>query len=139
MPGWDAHSYGYHGDDGGIFHNSGNMQRPFGPRYGAGDTVGCGLDYSNGGIFFTLNGELLGYGWTGEAVVIDPVVELFPTVGVDTDCPLACNFGERLFVFDLGRFAGQYRNVVEQGLGGLRCRRRKKEEATILVSNVYAY
>ena len=42
MPGWDPLSYGYHGDDGGLFHSKGDMLRKFSPTYGAGDTVGCG-------------------------------------------------------------------------------------------------
>jgi len=45
MPGWDNDSYGYHGDDGGIFHNKGQMLRNYGPTFTNGDTVGCGIDY----------------------------------------------------------------------------------------------
>ena len=30
MPGWDTHSFGYHGDDGGIYHSSGGMVEQFG-------------------------------------------------------------------------------------------------------------
>jgi hypothetical protein len=41
MPGWDNQSFGYHGDDGGIFHSSGGMVKRFGPCFGAGDTIGC--------------------------------------------------------------------------------------------------
>jgi hypothetical protein len=54
MPGWDKQS---HGDDGGIFHSSGGMVNRFGPRFGSGNTVGCGIDYVSQGIFFTLNGK----------------------------------------------------------------------------------
>jgi hypothetical protein len=39
MPGWDSSSYGYHGDDGGIFHSHGEMIRVYGPTYNVGDTV----------------------------------------------------------------------------------------------------
>ena len=49
MPGWDRRSYGYHGDDSGLFHASGTMIRHFGQRFGAGDTVGCGKFFSNSG------------------------------------------------------------------------------------------
>ena len=129
MPGWDGQSYGYHGDDGGIFHDSGRMERPFGPEYGPGDTIGCGLDYVRGGIFFTLNGDFLGYGWIGVDFVHNPDIDLYPTVGVDTNCPLACNYGERPFMFDLEGFVGRYRrhqDLVERGLSGL-SRRREAE------------
>ena len=48
MPGWDRKSWGYHGDDGGLFHSSGTMVREdYGERFGAGDTVGCGVDFTS--------------------------------------------------------------------------------------------
>ena len=100
MPGWDTHSYGYHGDDGGIFHASGDMLKHFGPAFGKGDTIGCGVDYSNNSIFFTLNGEFLGYAWTGLKHLPQ---KLYPTIGVDTNYPIQCNFYSN-FKFDLGRF-----------------------------------
>ena len=43
QPGWDVGSCAYHGDDGMLFHESGNGKQP-GPLFGAGDIVGCGLD-----------------------------------------------------------------------------------------------
>ena len=33
LPGWDEHSYGYHGDDGNVFEWSGRGRR-YGPTYG---------------------------------------------------------------------------------------------------------
>jgi SPRY domain len=58
MPGWRRGSWGYHGDDGKIFAEGtgGN----YGPLYGTGDVVGCGIDLQSGIIFFTKNGEHLG-------------------------------------------------------------------------------
>jgi hypothetical protein len=44
MPGWDQHSIAYHGDDGLKYWGSGTGRR-FGERFGAGDTVGCGIAY----------------------------------------------------------------------------------------------
>jgi len=65
MPGWDAHSFAYHGDDGKFYHGSG-FGVPCGPTFGAGDTVGCGIIYpplaapeSGGEIFFTKNGHFV--------------------------------------------------------------------------------
>jgi len=105
MPGWDSSSYGYHGDDGGIFHSRGEMLRKYGPKYGEGDTVGCGVNYENGGIFYTLNGNFLGYAWCDLFVVQEGNTDLYPTVGVDTSCPLFLNFGnDRSFMFDLSSF-----------------------------------
>jgi len=116
MPGWDMESYGYHGDDGGIFHGQGDMLSPYGPAFGPGDTVGCGLEYFSRRIFFVKNGIFLGYafdndvgggGGGGGGGLGKDVVEsgLYPTVGVDTDCPIFTNFGEHPFKFDLKGFA----------------------------------
>uniref|UniRef100_A0A673C9E2 RAN binding protein 10 n=1 Tax=Sphaeramia orbicularis TaxID=375764 RepID=A0A673C9E2_9TELE len=40
LPGWDKHSYGYHGDDGHSFCSSGTGQ-PYGPTFTTGDVIGC--------------------------------------------------------------------------------------------------
>ena len=104
MPGWDINSYGYHGDDGGIFHGHGDMIRRYGPSFGVGDTVGCGLDYALRRIFFVKNGVFLGYAF--DQLSEDAMERgLYPTVGVDTVCPLFINFGEKAFSFDLNKFA----------------------------------
>jgi len=112
MPGWDKQSFGYHGDDGGIFHSSGGMVKQFGPTFGAGDTIGCGVDYVNQGIFFTLNGKFLGYGWKE----VDEELlrhDLYPVVGLDTNCPLFLNFGaQEPFAFDLSSFLMKHEDVV---------------------------
>lgn len=114
MPGWDKHSYGYHGDDGGIFHGKGHMIRRFGPRYGTGDTVGCGIDYANQSIFFCLNGQFLGYAF--EKVDLS----LIPVIGVDTHIPIGCNFGERPFVFDVSTpfTTPQHKALIETAFDG---------------------
>mmetsp|Transcript_13963 Transcript_13963/g.29196 ORF Transcript_13963/g.29196 Transcript_13963/m.29196 type:complete len:986 (+) Transcript_13963:98-3055(+) len=103
MPGWDEHSYGYHGDDGCLFHGHGTMVSQYGPLFGPGDTVGCGLEYSTRRIFFVWNGNFLGYAFDE---ISEDVIDggLFPTVGVDTECPLHINFGNQPFKFDLRGF-----------------------------------
>jgi hypothetical protein len=107
MPGWDMFSYGYHGDDGGIFHSKGDMVRVFGPTYNVGDTVGCGVNYENGGIFYTLNGEWLGYAFLNERCILDGSIDIFPTIGIDSNHPLACNFGnDRPFLFNFSGLVG---------------------------------
>ena len=67
QPGWMAHSYGYHGDDGCAFSGCG-FGRRFAATYGAGQVVGCGLvlpaDGTDGRIFFTLDGQLVGTPFT---------------------------------------------------------------------------
>jgi hypothetical protein len=112
MPGWDSFSYGYHGDDGGIFHAQGDMIRVYGPTYNVGDTVGCGVNYHNGGIFYTLNGNFLGYAWVNEKIIKAAKSDLYPTVGVDSSDPIACNFGnERPFMFNFAGFVANNDNM----------------------------
>ena len=96
-----------------IFHSSGAMVRQFGPRFGSGDTVGCGIDYTVQGIFFTLNGSFLGYAWTGVDLNILQN-DLYPVVGIDTRCPIECNFGSKPFSFDLSKFILQHKDGVKQ-------------------------
>jgi hypothetical protein len=132
MPGWDQHSFGYHGDDGGIFHGHGNMVRAFGPSFGSGDTVGCGIQYhgSNGSsscitrndndsscsIFFTLNGTFLDYAWTRVACLSEQ--DWYPVVGLDSNCPVACNFGcSKPFLFDLNGMVIKGSEEVLHSLG----------------------
>eukprot|EP00534_Pseudo-nitzschia_fraudulenta_P004893 CAMPEP_0201118610 /NCGR_PEP_ID=MMETSP0850-20130426/2798_1 /ASSEMBLY_ACC=CAM_ASM_000622 /TAXON_ID=183588 /ORGANISM="Pseudo-nitzschia fraudulenta, Strain WWA7" /LENGTH=702 /DNA_ID=CAMNT_0047383929 /DNA_START=160 /DNA_END=2268 /DNA_ORIENTATION=+ len=114
MPGWDSKSYGYHGDDGGIFHSSGGMVKQFGPKFGAGDTVGCGIDYVKKGIFYTLNGEFLGYGWKNLSEELLKT-DLFPVVGVDTNSPIHLNLGtidSGAFRFDLSAFIKDHQKTI---------------------------
>lgn len=98
FPGWDPDSFAYHSDNGGIY--NGSLLGPFGPTFGQeGDTVGCGVDYEAGNIFFTLNGRYLGCAWT-ELNLTDK--ELYPTLGLHTCAVVECNFGRGdKFRFDL--------------------------------------
>ena len=97
FPGWDSESYGYHGDDGAIFHGRGRQLSEYGPTFGFGDVVGCGLDYVTRSVFYTLNGTMLGTAF--EQVPID--LDLYPTVGIDANCSVQFNFGMQPFHFDL--------------------------------------
>ena len=100
MPGWDGHSYGYHGDDGGIFHGRGKPKKCYGPKFGPGDNVGCGLDYASRRIFFCKNGDFLGHAFY---LVDESLIKagLYPTVGLDSECPIFVNYGSKPFKFDL--------------------------------------
>ena len=100
MPGWDTESIGYHSDDGGIFHGKGVAARHGQPTFGPGDTVGCGVEYRSKRIFFTKNAKFLGYEF---GRLRRDFVEngLYPTVGIDTNCPIFVNFGEHPFTFNL--------------------------------------
>jgi len=111
MPGWDAQSFGYHGDDGGTFHASGAMLERFGPCFGTGDTVGCGIDYVARGIFFTLNGTFLGFGWKQiDSEFLEH--DLYGVVGIDTNDPVTVNYGNKPFQFNLSHITNKHDKLI---------------------------
>ncbi|CEM12055.1 unnamed protein product [Vitrella brassicaformis CCMP3155] len=62
--GWDAFSYGYHGDDGKLFHDAGHgIGWDENHPWPSGTVIGCGLLRRQRKIFFTKNGEILGVGF----------------------------------------------------------------------------
>ena len=79
LPGWDARSYGYHGDDGHAFRGSGTG-RPYGPTYGAGDVVGVLFNLAERTVSFTKNGIDLGVAF--DRIGLDE--RLHPSVGLRT-------------------------------------------------------
>eukprot|EP00088_Acartia_fossae_P037946 TRINITY_DN3918_c0_g1_i15.p1 TRINITY_DN3918_c0_g1~~TRINITY_DN3918_c0_g1_i15.p1 ORF type:complete len:574 (-),score=151.05 TRINITY_DN3918_c0_g1_i15:508-2229(-) len=95
LPGWDKHSYGYHGDDGHSFCSSGQGQA-YGPTFTTGDVVGCGINLIDGSCFFTKNGHHLGIAFN------DLPPNLYPTVGLQTPGEMIdANFGQDPFLFDI--------------------------------------
>jgi len=98
QPGWDSHSYGYHSDDGRLFHGSGTRSRASWPRFQPGDIVGCGISIATRQIFYTLNGGFLGIAFTAKASHLP----LYPLVGLDSHAEVSFNFGQQTpFRFDL--------------------------------------
>ncbi|KAF9186926.1 hypothetical protein BGZ51_001236 [Haplosporangium sp. Z 767] len=95
LPGWELNSWGYHGDDGNIFGGCGNG-RPFGPVFTTGDTIGCGINFRDMSLFYTLNGDYLGVAFR------DLRGSLYPTVGMRTTGEIVeANFGQQEFMFDI--------------------------------------
>ena len=100
MPGWDDGTIGYHGDDGGIYHNSGRKETDC-ETFGSGDTVGCALNriYIDNASFlfcyFTKNGKKL-----------NPVKYLedgdyYPTIGMGSaGTVVTANLGENDFLYN---------------------------------------
>lgn len=96
MPGWEPHSYGYHGDDGrkfGVHATPGEWH-----LFDTYDVIGCGFDIERKTIFFTRNGVLLGDGFTD---VEDE--KLWPIVGFSNRqydlTKVSINFGVKPFVY----------------------------------------
>ncbi|GAA6010616.1 hypothetical protein JCM10207_007767 [Rhodosporidiobolus poonsookiae] len=120
LPGWEDNSYGYHADDGRAFCCQGTGE-VYGPTFATGDVVGCGIDWTGAGpprgerermggkgrdggkfdggkgrVFFTKNGEFLGYAFCNLAG------KLYPTVGLRTPNErVRANFGADPFRFDI--------------------------------------
>ena len=80
------------------------FSQPTLPPYGLGDTVGAGIDWGAGEVFFTHNGKDLGGAgpvWARRPNP-DPREYLVPAVGlVGPGEAVTVNFGARPFVFDL--------------------------------------
>lgn len=98
QPGWDSSSYGYHGDDGNFFHRNGTG-REFGPTFGVGSTVGCGVWRNHrtqtSQVAFTNDGQLL----TTEDGIPCRHVDWYPVVGLDSPNVIHINFGQEPFAF----------------------------------------
>jgi len=114
QPGWTRDSYGYHGDDGNKFHGGG-LGRAYGPGFGAGDVVGCGLNYHNNKVFFTKNGQFLGTAFVchfyGQP--------LYPLVGIDSFHSVEFNFGTQgPFRFDIIGYEGEAWEEAGEAWGG---------------------
>ena len=52
-------SWGYHGDDGNIIDGQ-CPAKLFGPKFGDGDTIGCGVNFVEEIAFYTKNGDIIG-------------------------------------------------------------------------------
>ncbi|CAM6061554.1 unnamed protein product [Sphagnum tenellum] len=96
-PGWESNSYGYHGDDGALYHEPLEADNDFGPKFSTDDIVGAGIDHLKQKIFFTKNGELVGHSIPNEVRGT-----LYPTIGLHSRGEkVEVNFGQRKFKYNL--------------------------------------
>lgn len=133
MPGWynpTAPSFAYHGDDGRLFGNSNSSKREYAGPYGKGDTIGCGVIYSDGiegMIFYTRNGQHLGTAFSINFILssslhkliyrVGPAFDknvkgrLYPVIGMTAPSAITVNFGHDVesmpFKWELGN-KGKY-------------------------------
>jgi hypothetical protein len=96
LPGWEAHTYGYHGDDGHAFNGPGRSI-PYGPTYTTGDVIGALYDAIQHTISFFKNGKPLGVAFRGVQEST-----LFPMVGLRSpDEEVVVNFGASGYSVDV--------------------------------------
>jgi len=107
LPGWEPHSYGYHGDDGCAFSGSGRG-RPYGPTYSSGDVIGALFNRPERTISFYKNGLCLG-------VAFDQVAEerLYPCIGLRTNGEeVLSNLGGQPYLADFEAMQAGLRDQV---------------------------
>lgn len=107
LVGWEEHSWGYHGENGNVFSGPGTG-KCFGPKYGTGDIIGCGIDFRDMSAFYTKNGIYLG---TAFQKIKD--TELYPFVGFKTPGEkIEANFGAKPFKFDIQQFLANEKQAL---------------------------
>jgi len=92
LPGWDTCSFGYHSDNGGLYHGSGSRRQRT-ESFGPGDTVGMGVDYVAKTIFVTKNGRFLGYAYDVFTMKFLATKDLYPVVGMCSKDTVHVNYG----------------------------------------------
>ncbi|KAJ3594770.1 hypothetical protein NHX12_004077 [Muraenolepis orangiensis] len=133
LPGWDKHSYGYHGDDGHSFCSSGTGQ-PYGPTFTTGDVIGCCVNLINNTCFYTKNGHSLGIAFT------DLPPNLYPTVGLQTPGEVVdANFGQHPFVFDIEDYMREWRTKIQAQIDRFPIREREGEWQAMIQKMVASY
>ena len=115
-PGWDPGTIGYHGDDGGIFHETGGSNKIAQQPFGSEDTVGCMFihekDNEDGSLFlcyFTKNGKYL------DTVKVLEKDDYHPTIGMNSPgAKVITNMGEKDFRYKIpGQYMGFAIDIID--------------------------
>lgn len=98
--GWQINAICYHGRDGELYAGNRYGER-FGPTFGTGDTIGCGLDMARGCFFYTKNGSLV-----GDLIRFSPPLRLamYCAVSMNEEGVVDANFGCKAWKFSLNQY-----------------------------------
>ncbi|KAG0298116.1 Ran-binding protein 10 [Linnemannia gamsii] len=96
--GWDLNSWGFHSDDGFLYFGNGKQNITYSYEYREGDTVGCGVNFLDKAVFFTINGEMMGIAFR----FIKESILLYPAIGLSqAGTEINANFGDQTFLFNI--------------------------------------
>ncbi|KAF2450499.1 SPRY-domain-containing protein [Karstenula rhodostoma CBS 690.94] len=110
IPGWEPGSFAYHGDDGLSF-TSTTSGKPFGPKFGTLDVIGCGINFRTNTAFFTKNGQYIGAPFEN----LKPNVQYYPSIGMKKpNEALRANFGQEPFAFDIDSIVQGEKATIQQ-------------------------
>lgn len=110
ITGWEEHSWGYHGENGNVYSGPGT-EKSYGPKFGTGDIIGCGIDFRDMSAFYTKNGIYL-----GTAFKKIKETDIYPFVGFKTTGEsVEANFGSKPFKFDIQQYmSNEKRDLVNK-------------------------
>ncbi|KAF9939090.1 hypothetical protein BGZ65_011509 [Modicella reniformis] len=96
--GWDLNSWGYHSEDGCLYFGNGNQSIQYSYKYNEEDVVGCGINFIDRAVFFTLNGDMLGVAFR----FLKDTIPLYPAIGLShAGTEINANFGDQTFLFNI--------------------------------------
>ncbi|CAO3589831.1 unnamed protein product [Absidia cylindrospora] len=113
LPGSDDYSWAYHGENGYLTGGPlslSNRTRKYGTCFGIGDTIGCGIDFSDRTIFYTRNGIHLGTAFRDVKGK-----RMYPIIGFKTSGEkVTANFGQDAssFIFDIRQYRKDAANRI---------------------------
>ncbi|KAI5927049.1 SPRY domain-containing protein [Camillea tinctor] len=109
-PGWEPDSYGYHGDDGDVY-SGGNVGKRYKDTFGPEDTIGCGINFRTGSVFFTKNANELGVAFQNVKG------KLYPAVGMKKAGEhVRVNFGQKPFIFPIDNYMNKEQEIIRSAI-----------------------
>ena len=111
LPGTNHISYAYHGN--GLKFDGSAYGKQYGPKFTAKDIVGCGFDLISRSIFYTKNGEFIGFA----SHEVPSSVHLFPILGLHNNGDVVrANFGQSPFSYNIEKHMEELKAKVSNSI-----------------------